>query len=51
MYGKGNTKPAVGGTVYGHYLLTHNINPETNCKVEKQQVYDAALNRALSTGV
>ena len=28
-YGKGNTNPAVGGNVYGHYMLTHNVNPES----------------------
>jgi hypothetical protein len=26
-YGNGNVHPTVGGTVYGQYLLTHNVNP------------------------
>jgi len=26
-YGNGNTNPPVGGTVYGQYLNTHNVNP------------------------
>ena len=29
LYGKGNTNPAVGGNVYGQYMLTHNVNPES----------------------
>jgi hypothetical protein len=28
-YGKGNTKPTVGGTVYGQYMLSHSVNPES----------------------
>ena len=28
-YGKGNVHPAVGGNVYGHYMLSHNVNPES----------------------
>ena len=28
-YGKGNTAPVVGGTVYGNYMLSHNVNPES----------------------
>lgn len=28
LYGKGNTNPIIGGEIYGHYMLTHNINPE-----------------------
>jgi hypothetical protein len=25
----GNVKPVVGGDLYGHYMLTHNVNPES----------------------
>jgi hypothetical protein len=28
-YGTANTNPAVGGSIYGNYLLSHNINPQT----------------------
>ncbi len=30
-YGMGNNKhPVVGGFLYGHHLLTHNVNPHRN---------------------
>ena len=42
-YGRGNTKPTVGGTVYGQYLLSHNLNPEFgNNEPRYQQVYAPA---------
>jgi len=28
-YGNGNTKPTVGGSIYGDYLKTHNVNPQS----------------------
>jgi hypothetical protein len=28
-YGMGNVNPAVGGNIYGQYLLSHNVNPES----------------------
>lgn len=28
-YGMGNTDPVYGGPIYGNYLLSHNINPES----------------------
>jgi hypothetical protein len=37
LYGKGNVKPTVGGTVYGQYLLSHNINPESGNNNPKMQ--------------
>ena len=27
-YGNGNTNPTNGGTVYGSYMMTHNIGPQ-----------------------
>jgi len=43
-YGKGNINPTVGGSIYGHYMLTHNVNPEcTPHPPQFQQVYDTAL--------
>ncbi|CDW78051.1 UNKNOWN [Stylonychia lemnae] len=49
LYGKGNTNPAVGGNVYGQYMLTHNVNPESGEHLPKyQQTYDTALNKGLS---
>lgn len=50
-YGQGNTKPAVGGVVYGQYLLTHNVNPHSgeNCP-QYQQVYESAHNKAFENG-
>lgn len=26
-YGRNNTNPSVGGIVYGHHLVSHNVNP------------------------
>lgn len=51
-YGKGNVqKGTVGGTIYGHYLLTHNINPESGGHpTQYQQVYDNALRTGMSKG-
>lgn len=41
----------MGGTIYGHYLLTHNINPESGGHpTEYQQVYDNALRTGMSKG-
>jgi len=50
-YGQGNTKPAVGGVVYGQYLLTHNVHPHSgdNCP-QYQQVYESAHNKAFENG-
>lgn len=43
-YGAGNTRPTSGGTVYGSYMMTHNIGPqEGSNKPQFQQVYDSAL--------
>ena len=43
-YGKGNTKPSVGGINYGHNMLSHNINAECGDHPPLyQQVYDSAL--------
>ena len=50
-YGKGNTKPTVGGHVYGHYLLSHNVNPEAGQNNPKyQQVYRSAMNHGFKHG-
>jgi hypothetical protein len=51
-YGKGNVcKGTIGGNIYGHYLLTHNVNPECGVNPpEYQQVYDNALRTGLSKG-
>jgi hypothetical protein len=50
-YGKGNRNPTVGGIVYGHYMLTHNINPHRrpNCPTYFQ-VYNSAHNKAFENG-
>ncbi len=51
-YGKGNINPSVGGSIYGHYLLTHNINAECGAHPpEYQQVYDTAMKKGLNRGV
>ena len=48
LYGKGNTEPTVGGNVYGHYMLTHNINAECgDHPPQYQQVYDNAMRNGL----
>jgi hypothetical protein len=47
-YGKGNTNPVVGGNIYGHYMLTHNVNPESGSNLPQyQQVYSTALKQGL----
>jgi hypothetical protein len=50
-YGNKNINPAVGGVVYGQYLLSHNIHPHVgdNCPTY-QQVYDSAHNKAFENG-
>ena len=48
MYGKGNTNPTVGGNVYGSYMLTHNVNPESGEHLPQyHQVYETALTKGL----
>lgn len=50
-YGKGNTNPTVGGHIYGHYMLSHNVNPEHGQNNPKyQQVYKAALAHGFVNG-
>jgi len=42
-YGRGNVNPTVGGSIYGDYLKSHNINPHSGGnKPEYQQVYNHA---------
>ena len=49
LYGKGNINPAVGGNIYGQYLLTHNVNPESGEHLPQyQQVYDNALKKGIT---
>lgn len=46
-YGNGNTNPCVGGSVYGQYLLTHNVNPQSgDNRPEYKQVYGRAIMEA-----
>ena len=43
-YGNGNTNPTVGGTIYGNYLKTHNVNPQSGDNhPEFKQVFTSAL--------
>lgn len=50
-YGKGNTHPTVGGVVYGQYMLSHNIHPESGDNVPQyHQVYDSAHSKAFENG-
>lgn len=43
-YGNGNTNPTVGGTVYGQYMLSHNVNPQSgDNKPEYKQVFGRAI--------
>jgi hypothetical protein len=43
-YGNGNTDPIVGGTVYGDYMKTHNVNPHSGSnRPEFKQVYTRAI--------
>jgi hypothetical protein len=42
-YGRGNVQPTVGGTVYGQYMKTHNVNPHRGgSSPQYKQVYDRA---------
>lgn len=44
-----NVNPVVGGNIYGQYMLTHNVNPESgNNLPQYQQVYKNALKYGLS---
>lgn len=46
-YGNGNTNPAVGGTIYGQYMKSHNINPHSGGnQPEYKQVFKTALTAA-----
>ena len=46
-YGNGNTKPTMGGTVYGNYMKTHNINPHSGGNhPEFKQVFGTAITAA-----
>ena len=39
----GNTDPVYGGPIYGNYLLSHNINPESGSnKPNFRQTYKCA---------
>ena len=50
-YGKGNTNPVVGGNIYGQYMLSHNVNPESGRNLPQyQQVYPNALKYGLQKG-
>lgn len=50
-YGQGNRNPTVGGVVYGQYMLSHNVNPESGENVPYyRQVYDSAHNIAFENG-
>ena len=43
-YGNGNTKPTYGGTVYGQYMKTFNVNPHAGGnKPEYSQVHGRTL--------
>ena len=43
-YGNGNTQPTVGGTIYGNYLKTHNVNPHSGDNIpEFKQVFERAI--------
>jgi len=42
-YGRGNINPTVGGSIYGDYLKSHNVNPHSGAnKPEFKQVYTQA---------
>jgi len=46
-YGHANTNPAVGGTIYGQYMKTHNINPHSGGNhPEYKQVFKTAITAA-----
>lgn len=36
-YGKGNVNPVVGGNIYGQYMLSHNVNPESGNNLPQYQ--------------
>ena len=43
-YGNGNTNPTYGGTIYGQYMKTHNVNPHAGGnKPEYSQVHGRTL--------
>lgn len=43
-YGNGNTNPTYGGTLYGNYLKSHNVNPQSgDNKPEFKQVFERAI--------
>lgn len=43
-YGNANTNPTNGGTIYGDYLKTHNVNPHSGDNVpEFKQVFERAI--------
>jgi hypothetical protein len=43
-YGNKNTNPTVGGTIYGQYMKSHNINPHSGGNnPEYKQVFKTAL--------
>lgn len=33
-YGCGNLQPAIGGVMYGNYLMSHNVGPEVCLPLE-----------------
>ena len=48
-YGSGNTSPAVGGVVYGSYMLSHSITPQvTSLQVQHCQPLDPVLFASVS---
>ena len=43
-YGSGNTDPTYGGSMYGQFMLTHNINPHAGGnKPEFSQIHGRAM--------
>ena len=50
-YGKGNTNPTYGGPVYGQYMLSHNINPESGGNIPQyNQTYKGAGMKTFGKG-
>ena len=50
-YGKANTNPPYGGPVYGQYMLSHNINPESGVsKPMYKQTYTCAGMKSMGKG-
>ena len=42
-YGRGNVNPTVGGSIYGEYMLSHNVNPQSGTNKPKfRQTYSQA---------